>query len=305
MLGRCPRPFLQKVTSNSHLTQSHEDETPVLQPPHQIVIGFDLGSNANKSLHTQACESPRSVLDAHNLCFRAPHHQQSRSPRSPLSALGSSLSDHRQQPDGSGLSLKVFMKPEEEIAVDGNCHHSLLKNVRVAHGVEAYNTSTKSDGVASCKYDCLRILQKQKGNSCSRSSVCHRGRDKPYRKTTLSCDCEDEYDNDGEDDDDDEDIDVDSPKSIFSTASPILNSSMSDFPAVDFLSKCFLCRRHLALGKDIYMYRGDRAFCSQECRYQQIVVDERKERVPAAATCFSGAPSQHRSVRRATQAAIA
>eukprot|EP01018_Ginkgo_biloba_P025491 Gb_00350 [translate_table: standard] len=31
-----------------------------------------------------------------------------------------------------------------------------------------------------------------------------------------------------------------------------------------FLQVCFLRKRHLGLGKDIYMYRGDSAFCSVE-----------------------------------------
>ncbi|BAF09211.1 FCS-Like Zinc finger 15 [Oryza sativa Japonica Group] len=41
-----------------------------------------------------------------------------------------------------------------------------------------------------------------------------------------------------------------------------------------FLQRCFLCRRELADGKDIYMYRGDRAFCSVDCRCKQIFMDE-------------------------------
>ncbi|KAH8507798.1 hypothetical protein Peur_049812 [Populus x canadensis] len=44
-----------------------------------------------------------------------------------------------------------------------------------------------------------------------------------------------------------------------------------------FLRTCGLCKRRLAPGKDLYMYRGDTAFCSQECRAQQMKQDERKE----------------------------
>eukprot|EP00250_Pteridium_aquilinum_P019428 c24428_g1_i1 orf=1101-2492(-) len=47
---------------------------------------------------------------------------------------------------------------------------------------------------------------------------------------------------------------------------------------MDFLSSCHLCRRLLSHGKDVFMYSGDKAFCSMECRYQQIVIDERNER---------------------------
>ncbi|XP_047155680.1 FCS-Like Zinc finger 15-like [Vigna umbellata] len=41
-----------------------------------------------------------------------------------------------------------------------------------------------------------------------------------------------------------------------------------------FLHQCFLCRKRLLPGKDIYMYKGDRAFCSVECRCKQIFMDE-------------------------------
>jgi len=47
-------------------------------------------------------------------------------------------------------------------------------------------------------------------------------------------------------------------------------------PGSDFLSSCHLCQKELH-GRDIYMYRGEKAFCSTECRYRQIVTDERTE----------------------------
>ncbi|KAG8373345.1 hypothetical protein BUALT_Bualt11G0014500 [Buddleja alternifolia] len=50
----------------------------------------------------------------------------------------------------------------------------------------------------------------------------------------------------------------------------------------DFLRSCSLCNRRLAPDRDIYMYRGDRAFCSVECREQQMKHDEIKERHAAA-----------------------
>ncbi|KAJ6847421.1 uncharacterized protein M6B38_277960 [Iris pallida] len=54
-----------------------------------------------------------------------------------------------------------------------------------------------------------------------------------------------------------------------------------DFVAIDiapFLKNCGLCSRRLRPGKDIYMYRGEIAFCSLECREQQIMNDERIEK---------------------------
>ncbi|XP_015064141.1 FCS-Like Zinc finger 3 [Solanum pennellii] len=45
-----------------------------------------------------------------------------------------------------------------------------------------------------------------------------------------------------------------------------------------FLDTCSLCQRTLAHNHDIFMYRGDTPFCSQECRQEQIEMDEANER---------------------------
>ncbi|XP_074571303.1 FCS-Like Zinc finger 5-like [Curcuma longa] len=45
-----------------------------------------------------------------------------------------------------------------------------------------------------------------------------------------------------------------------------------------FLTACGLCRRRLGPGRDTFMYRGDIAFCSLECRQQHINQDEKKEK---------------------------
>ncbi|KAM0939376.1 putative Zf-FLZ domain, FCS-Like Zinc finger/14 [Dioscorea sansibarensis] len=56
---------------------------------------------------------------------------------------------------------------------------------------------------------------------------------------------------------------------------------------VDFLSRCYLCRKRLH-GLDIFMYRGDMAFCSEECRCHQIVDDEiREKRGPETRKAFA------------------
>ncbi|OEL35243.1 hypothetical protein BAE44_0003740 [Dichanthelium oligosanthes] len=46
--------------------------------------------------------------------------------------------------------------------------------------------------------------------------------------------------------------------------------------AADFLSRCCLCEKRLD-GLDIYMYRGEKAFCSSECRCHQMLMDDRAE----------------------------
>ncbi|KAL3332099.1 hypothetical protein AABB24_032621 [Solanum stoloniferum] len=54
----------------------------------------------------------------------------------------------------------------------------------------------------------------------------------------------------------------------------------TSFTMADFLNSCFLCKKQLK-GLDIFMYRGEKAFCSAECRCTQISIDELK--------CGSGA----------------
>ncbi|XP_020228063.1 FCS-Like Zinc finger 15 [Cajanus cajan] len=58
----------------------------------------------------------------------------------------------------------------------------------------------------------------------------------------------------------------------------MLNKQPSPPPSLPslstFLHRCFLCGKRLLPGKDIYMYKGDRAFCSVDCRCKQIFMDE-------------------------------
>ncbi|XP_020593050.1 uncharacterized protein LOC110033412 isoform X2 [Phalaenopsis equestris] len=44
-----------------------------------------------------------------------------------------------------------------------------------------------------------------------------------------------------------------------------------------FLRSCALCQRRLNLGRDIFMYRGEIAFCSLECRQQLMNLEERRK----------------------------
>ncbi|KAI4317568.1 hypothetical protein L6164_025431 [Bauhinia variegata] len=53
-----------------------------------------------------------------------------------------------------------------------------------------------------------------------------------------------------------------------------VNSHNSFSLAPTFLDQCFLCSERLLPGNDIYMYKGERAFCSVECRCKQIFMDE-------------------------------
>uniref|UniRef100_A0A7C9DRX2 FLZ-type domain-containing protein n=1 Tax=Opuntia streptacantha TaxID=393608 RepID=A0A7C9DRX2_OPUST len=45
-----------------------------------------------------------------------------------------------------------------------------------------------------------------------------------------------------------------------------------------FLESCYLCKKPLGPNNDIFMYRGNTPFCSEECREEQIEMDEAKEK---------------------------
>ncbi|KAF8051645.1 hypothetical protein N665_1686s0001 [Sinapis alba] len=42
----------------------------------------------------------------------------------------------------------------------------------------------------------------------------------------------------------------------------------------DFLSLCYTCKNKLGPKQDIYIYRGEKGFCSSECRYQEMLLDQ-------------------------------
>jgi len=46
-----------------------------------------------------------------------------------------------------------------------------------------------------------------------------------------------------------------------------------------FLEWCFLCQKPISSWHEIFMYRGDEAFCSEKCRIEQMEMDEALETV--------------------------
>ncbi|WJX28584.1 hypothetical protein P8452_17282 [Trifolium repens] len=75
---------------------------------------------------------------------------------------------------------------------------------------------------------------------------------------------------------------------VFRRSSPTQNlvEAQPLYPTLDFLNSCHLCKKNLH-GKDIFMYRGEKAFCSNECRSRQIMIDERKEKCRSSETSMS------------------
>ncbi|CAN6204288.1 unnamed protein product [Urochloa humidicola] len=60
-----------------------------------------------------------------------------------------------------------------------------------------------------------------------------------------------------------------------------LRRNSADYSAVEtaaFLRSCGLCRRRLGPGRDTFMYKGEAAFCSLECRERHITEEEWKDK---------------------------
>ncbi|XP_076910494.1 FCS-Like Zinc finger 14-like [Bidens hawaiensis] len=68
-----------------------------------------------------------------------------------------------------------------------------------------------------------------------------------------------------------------------SPSPPVVVGGGMVFEDVDFLNSCYLCKKKLH-GLDIFIYKGEKAFCSEECLYKQISVDEHKEKYASGVT---------------------
>uniref|UniRef100_A0ACD5USZ3 Uncharacterized protein n=1 Tax=Avena sativa TaxID=4498 RepID=A0ACD5USZ3_AVESA len=55
---------------------------------------------------------------------------------------------------------------------------------------------------------------------------------------------------------------------FFFEAEPLREAAGSHAPPA--LDACALCAKPLARNSDIFMYRGDTPFCSEDCRYEQM-----------------------------------
>ncbi|CAI0444624.1 unnamed protein product [Linum tenue] len=51
------------------------------------------------------------------------------------------------------------------------------------------------------------------------------------------------------------------------------SNNPASFPSDHFLSFCHYCNKELEEGKDIYIYRGEKAFCSLSCRSHEMMID--------------------------------
>ena len=89
--------------------------------------------------------------------------------------------------------------------------------------------------------------------------------------------------------------------SFFFDAEPVAEHGM---PAQD---ACALCSKHLACDSDVFMYKGDTPFCSEDCRDEQMQFDARQEAKAAARRQrqFSSATVSGRRHRESTEVSVA
>ncbi|WVZ86889.1 hypothetical protein U9M48_033604 [Paspalum notatum var. saurae] len=69
-------------------------------------------------------------------------------------------------------------------------------------------------------------------------------------------------------------------------------------PGLPALDACALCSKRLARNSDIFMYKGDTPFCSQECRYEQMQIDALRVRQAARSAGGRQQPSGTGSAAR-------
>eukprot|EP00249_Psilotum_nudum_P021590 c28165_g1_i1 orf=534-1493(+) len=291
MLGKRPR-ALQRTASKMLLIPDENlpsspaaEEKPKVSTPAFGVARQVIGFNpVNKDI--DAVGSPRSVLiNVGSGC------SQTRSPRSPRSGLEGLISTPRpwekKGSDGVGLGIVGALSTAEDpelpkldapktliipfqCPTSSTCQHprspSLSKPIPIGQTQSPSTSRGNGDRQPWCSP--VHVLEESlTGNSQGLRSHINKQEQLSVYSTSA-------------------DMEMEVRQSIFSAASPASASSCSDHSGllleIDFLNTCYFCKRQLYPGKDVYMYRGDRAFCSVECRYQQIVIDERKEKYSAS-----------------------
>ncbi|KAI9110315.1 hypothetical protein K1719_018757 [Acacia pycnantha] len=67
------------------------------------------------------------------------------------------------------------------------------------------------------------------------------------------------------------------PEMRFYKISTLSQESANPYPSDNALSFCYSCKKKLEEGKDVYIYRGEKAFCSFDCRSEEILAEEKSE----------------------------
>ncbi|MCO5558315.1 hypothetical protein L7F22_011895 [Adiantum nelumboides] len=291
MLGKRSSPLLQTTSKLSFFHGEDCDPKPVNLPacskhpsvPQHVMLGFDVQQETKPS---EFCESPRSVLDVNVLASEK--HPPGRSFRSYVRALP--LQNRGSQ--GVGLAIIVDIHEEEKedyryhspVGHDlafTSCQHESSRST-VCPQSDHHNQRSQPIAIAincpgqdeSTNYRWTKYVESSGSEDALSSSgnasdmkylgVDYYATQKKYvahDKTTYNVDNEDANE-----------------PSIFSVASIPSDCGSVSIHVASFLDACAFCQRALP-GKDIFMYRGDQAFCSAECRGERMTIDEYKEKL--------------------------
>ncbi|MED6126094.1 zinc-finger of the FCS-type, C2-C2 [Stylosanthes scabra] len=159
--------------------------------------------------------------------------------------------------EGIGLALVGTLKDDDPI--HHHHHHHEKKNNNILFGTQlrVKTNNNNNKGSCCCSSESSSFVMNMNMMSLSEMElseeytcvITHKGPNP--RKTHIfvdNCIVETFYS---------------SPSSTASSSSSLNN----------FLSFCYTCKKHLEHTKDIFIYRGDRAFCSEECRHKEMVLD--------------------------------
>lgn len=289
MLGKRPRPLLQSTllfgdkcstkTVNAQVNDKHP--YPSSSVPHHIVLGFHIEQEIKPF---DGCESPRSVLDANAL----PSEKQAtaRSLRSCLRTLPL----RKKGSQGVGLAIIVDIQAEEEEInrpLSGAGEHPVSPDTQsplhqrsqpiaiVANPCVGVHLSAKKDDADLPASHDKDILSSSKDNLLDFFGLDDLS---PWQECVL-------HNQRSREADVDEDYVI--PPPIFSVASVPSSYCSFDIRSMSFLDACAFCQCAFLPGKDIYMYRGDQAFCTKQCRNHQMAMDERKEKLRSLGSTFT------------------
>ncbi|KAM3370129.1 hypothetical protein ACQJBY_017802 [Aegilops geniculata] len=77
-------------------------------------------------------------------------------------------------------------------------------------------------------------------------------------------------------------------------------------PGMPAMDACALCAKPLARDSDVFMYRGDTPYCSEECRHEEMQLDAVCARQAARRLQrFSAETESHRGQRQSCKVSVA
>ncbi|GLU22179.1 hypothetical protein SLE2022_382720 [Rubroshorea leprosula] len=74
---------------------------------------------------------------------------------------------------------------------------------------------------------------------------------------------------------------------------PKFPEGSTTYPSDEFLSFCYSCKKKLEKDEDIYIFRGEKAFCSFDCHSEEIFALEEMEKTCSNSSKGSPEPSYH------------